>query len=69
MRSWFVTGTHYALTFEDWLKRQDVNKKRGIEASEKDAISRGLDSEYARKTFNRFAQVLISSDNHYWGQL
>jgi len=74
MRSWFVSGTHYAQTFEDWLKRQDVNKKRGIEALEKDAISRGLDSEYARKTFNRFrvfnvacAEFFAMHGGNEWG--
>lgn len=54
VRSWFVNGTHYALTFEDWLKRQDLNKKQGLNALEMDAISKGRDLEYARTTFNRF---------------
>ncbi|KLO16896.1 S-adenosyl-L-methionine-dependent methyltransferase [Schizopora paradoxa] len=54
VRSWFVSGNHYALTFEDWIKRQDANKKDALEALEKDALSKDRDSDYARLTFNRF---------------
>lgn len=27
MRSWYLAGTHYSRTLEDWLKLQDKNAK------------------------------------------
>ncbi|KAH9858824.1 S-adenosyl-L-methionine-dependent methyltransferase [Lenzites betulinus] len=60
IRSWYVSGKHYAQTSEDWLRRQDANSKAGLADLEKDAVAKSLDKEEGRKAFFRFRVFYIA---------
>ncbi|KAF9462429.1 S-adenosyl-L-methionine-dependent methyltransferase [Collybia nuda] len=54
LRSWYLPGTHYSRTLEDWLKLQDKNGKDGLEELQRDAVEKGESPEEGTKAFNRF---------------
>ncbi|KAF8973037.1 S-adenosyl-L-methionine-dependent methyltransferase [Flammula alnicola] len=54
VRSWYLPGTHYSRTCEDWLRTQDKNGKKGIKELEKDAIDKGQPAIEGRKAYHRF---------------
>ncbi|KZT10760.1 S-adenosyl-L-methionine-dependent methyltransferase [Laetiporus sulphureus 93-53] len=54
VRSWYLSGEHYARTCRDWLKRQDLHTAEGIEELRKNAFLQGLEAEEGKKTFYRF---------------
>ncbi|KAF9527358.1 S-adenosyl-L-methionine-dependent methyltransferase [Crepidotus variabilis] len=54
IRSWYLPGTHYSRTLEDWLRLQDANRRSGLSVLEEDARAQGVPLTEAHKTFNRF---------------
>jgi len=54
LRSWYLPGTHYSRTLEDWLRLQDKNGKKGLLELEKDAFQKGHAAIEGKKTFHRF---------------
>ncbi|EKM80592.1 hypothetical protein AGABI1DRAFT_70994 [Agaricus bisporus var. burnettii JB137-S8] len=54
MKSWFISGTNYSRTCEDWLKTQDRHSKEGLQELEQDAVAKGSSAEEGRKAFYRF---------------
>ncbi|KAF7305739.1 S-adenosyl-L-methionine-dependent methyltransferase [Mycena chlorophos] len=54
LRSWYVSGTHYSRTLEDWIKLQDRNAKVGLKELQADAKANGRTPEDALATFHRF---------------
>ncbi|KAF9478790.1 S-adenosyl-L-methionine-dependent methyltransferase [Pholiota conissans] len=54
LRSWYLSGTHYSNTCEDWLRLQDMNGKKGMKELEKDALKKGQPAIEGRKAYNRF---------------
>ncbi|KAJ7451795.1 S-adenosyl-L-methionine-dependent methyltransferase [Mycena galericulata] len=54
VRSWYIPGTHYSRTLEDWLKVQDSNAKAGLKELKEDAAGKGRTTEDAIATFHRF---------------
>ncbi|KAF8893483.1 S-adenosyl-L-methionine-dependent methyltransferase [Infundibulicybe gibba] len=54
LRSWYLSGTHYSRTLEDWLTLQDKNGKVGLKELEADAVAKGKDAVEGRKAFYRF---------------
>lgn len=54
IRSWYLPGTHYSRTLEDWLCLQDSNRKEGLKQLESDAIAKGKPAIQGTKTFYRF---------------
>ncbi|KAI8972236.1 S-adenosyl-L-methionine-dependent methyltransferase [Trametes punicea] len=74
IRSWYLSGRHYAQTSEDWLRLQDANAKAGLAELESDAVAKGLDKEEGRKAFYRFrvfylavAEFFALNDGQEWG--
>ena len=53
LRSWYLPGTHYSRTLEDWLNLQDKNTRQGLRELEEDAISKGKGRDEGCKTFHR----------------
>ncbi|KAI5826506.1 S-adenosyl-L-methionine-dependent methyltransferase, partial [Schizophyllum commune Tattone D] len=73
-RSWYLPGTHYARTLEDWLKLQDSKKREGLAALRRAAVAQGRDPIEGDKTFNRFrvfymacAELFAMDDGQRWG--
>ncbi|KAI4520428.1 S-adenosyl-L-methionine-dependent methyltransferase [Schizophyllum commune Loenen D] len=73
-RSWYLPGTHYARTLEDWLKLQDSKKQEGLAALRRAAVAQGRDPIEGDKTFNRFrvfymacAELFAMDDGQRWG--
>ncbi|PWY96952.1 S-adenosyl-L-methionine-dependent methyltransferase [Testicularia cyperi] len=73
---WWVNGTHYARTCEDWLKTQDKNHKahNAIAALRKDAAKKGSPELEGEKTFYRFrifylacAEFFATNNGNEWG--
>ncbi|KAJ7646866.1 S-adenosyl-L-methionine-dependent methyltransferase [Roridomyces roridus] len=54
IQSWYIPGTHYSRSLEDWLKLQDRNAKVGLEDLKRDAAEHGRTPEDAVATFNKF---------------
>ncbi|KAJ7212259.1 S-adenosyl-L-methionine-dependent methyltransferase [Mycena pura] len=54
VRSWYIPGTHYSRTCEDWLKLQDSNAKVGLKELREDAAVKGRSEADATATFHRF---------------
>lgn len=54
VRTWYLPGTHYSRTLEDWLKVQDKNEKEGLKELHEDAKLKGTDPIEATKAFYRF---------------
>ncbi|KAF8871870.1 S-adenosyl-L-methionine-dependent methyltransferase [Gymnopilus junonius] len=54
LRSWYLPGTHYSRTLEDWLQLQDKNGKKGLSELQKDAVQKGHVAIEGKKTFYRF---------------
>ncbi|KAJ7913892.1 S-adenosyl-L-methionine-dependent methyltransferase [Mycena leptocephala] len=54
VRSWYLPGTHYSRTCEDWLKNQDHNEKVGLEELRQDAIVRGRSAKEGSAMFYRW---------------
>ncbi|KAF8197879.1 S-adenosyl-L-methionine-dependent methyltransferase [Pholiota molesta] len=54
LRNWYLPGTHYSRTCEDWLRMQDNNSKKGLKELEKDAVKKGQPAIEGRKAYNRF---------------
>ncbi|KNZ72767.1 Cyclopropane-fatty-acyl-phospholipid synthase [Termitomyces sp. J132] len=54
IKSWYVNGTHYSRTLEDWLKLQDKHSEEGIAELRSAAIAQGKLPSEATKTFYRF---------------
>ncbi|KAF7376533.1 (S)-coclaurine N-methyltransferase [Mycena sanguinolenta] len=54
VRSWYLAGTHYSRSLEDWLKLQDKNAKVGLEVLRADAAANGRTDADAVATFHRF---------------
>ncbi|KAI0374167.1 S-adenosyl-L-methionine-dependent methyltransferase [Pilatotrama ljubarskyi] len=74
IRSWYLSGRHYAQMSEEWLRQQDVNAKAGLAELEKDAVAKGLDKEEGRKAFYRFrvfylalAELFAINGGEEWG--
>ncbi|KAF9050126.1 S-adenosyl-L-methionine-dependent methyltransferase [Panaeolus papilionaceus] len=74
LRSWYIPGTHYSRTLEDWLSLQDKNGKKGLQVLEEDAKAKGHPADEGRKTFYRFrvfymaCSELFRMDNgEQWG--
>ncbi|KAF7326283.1 S-adenosyl-L-methionine-dependent methyltransferase [Mycena kentingensis (nom. inval.)] len=60
LQSWYLPGTHYSRTLEDWLKLQDRNAKVGLKELEEDAKATGRSKADAVATFNRFRVFYIA---------
>ncbi|KAJ7497735.1 S-adenosyl-L-methionine-dependent methyltransferase [Mycena latifolia] len=54
VRSWYIPGTHYSRSLEDWIKLQDKNAKAGLKVLREDAAAKGRSMEEATATFHRF---------------
>jgi len=54
IRSWYINGTHYSRTCEDWLKLQDKNGKEGLTELTNDATAQENSPTEGTKTFHRF---------------
>ncbi|KAK0195130.1 S-adenosyl-L-methionine-dependent methyltransferase [Armillaria mellea] len=66
IRSWYLSGTNYSRTLEDWLKLQDKNAISCLKELREDAISKGKDPIEGVKAFYRFR--LFNMDNgQQWG--
>jgi hypothetical protein len=57
-KSWWVNGTNYGRTSEDWVKLQDKNKAEGLKILQKDAIARGLPEEEGTKHWYRWVMPI-----------
>ncbi|KAG6895446.1 hypothetical protein C0992_001182 [Termitomyces sp. T32_za158] len=53
-KSWYINGTHYSRTLEDWLKLQDKNDKEALAELKSEALATGQLPSEATKTFYRF---------------
>ncbi|KAJ6494955.1 S-adenosyl-L-methionine-dependent methyltransferase [Mycena vulgaris] len=60
VRSWYLPGTHYSRTLEDWLKLQDSNAKAGLKELREDAVAKGRSADEATATFHRQESLLSS---------
>ncbi|KZT40542.1 S-adenosyl-L-methionine-dependent methyltransferase [Sistotremastrum suecicum HHB10207 ss-3] len=74
LNSWYINGTHYAHTLEDWLKKQDKLKKDGLLDLENDAEAKGVGKQEGTKAFYRFrvfyqacAELFAMNDGQEWG--
>ncbi|KAK0213110.1 S-adenosyl-L-methionine-dependent methyltransferase [Desarmillaria ectypa] len=74
IRSWYLSGTNYSRTLEDWLKLQDKNATACLKKLQEDAISKGNDPIEGVKAFYRFrvfymaCSELFNMDNgQQWG--
>ncbi|SNX87687.1 related to N-methyltransferase [Melanopsichium pennsylvanicum] len=74
--SWWINGTHYAKTCEDWLKTQDANQKKhnSVNMLRKDAAKKGNSEIEGEKTFYRFrifylacAEFFATNGGNEWG--
>ncbi|KAF8813876.1 S-adenosyl-L-methionine-dependent methyltransferase [Phlegmacium glaucopus] len=54
IKSWYLPGTHYSRTLEDWLALQDKNGKEGLKELQKHATQNGQLAIEGIKTFHRF---------------
>ncbi|KAJ7049972.1 S-adenosyl-L-methionine-dependent methyltransferase [Mycena amicta] len=54
LQSWYISGTHYSRSLEDWLKLQDRNAKVGLKELQADAKANGRSEADALATFHRF---------------
>ncbi|KAF7315968.1 S-adenosyl-L-methionine-dependent methyltransferase [Mycena indigotica] len=54
LQSWYISGTNYSRTLEDWLKLQDRNTKVGMKELQEDAKANGRSEADAVATFHRF---------------
>ncbi|KAG2016222.1 SAM-dependent methyltransferase [Coprinopsis cinerea AmutBmut pab1-1] len=54
IRSWFLPGTHYSRTCEDWLKLQDAHAADGLKELKVDALNHDRPEIEGVKAFNRF---------------
>ncbi|KAJ6594373.1 S-adenosyl-L-methionine-dependent methyltransferase [Mycena capillaripes] len=54
VRSWYLPGTHYSRSLEDWLKLQDMNAKEGLKELREDALANGRTEADAVAMFHRF---------------
>ncbi|KAK7005899.1 (S)-coclaurine N-methyltransferase [Favolaschia claudopus] len=54
VRSWYLAGTHYSRSLEDWLKLQDKNSKEGLRVLREDARAQGRTEAEAIALFHRF---------------
>ncbi|KAJ7774745.1 S-adenosyl-L-methionine-dependent methyltransferase [Mycena metata] len=52
--SWYVPGTHYSRTLEDWIKLQDKNAKVGLAELKQDALAKGRTEAEAVAMFYKF---------------
>ncbi|TRM69997.1 S-adenosyl-L-methionine-dependent methyltransferase [Schizophyllum amplum] len=73
-RSWYLPGTHYAHTLEDWLRLQDSKKKEGLAILRAAAVAQGQDPIEGDKTFHRFrvfymacAELFAMDNGQRWG--
>ncbi|KAG7446577.1 S-adenosyl-L-methionine-dependent methyltransferase [Guyanagaster necrorhizus] len=74
IRSWYLSGTNYSRTLEDWLGLQDKNATACLKELREDAISKGKDPIEGVKAFYRFrvfymaCSELFNMDNgQQWG--
>ncbi|KAJ7879126.1 S-adenosyl-L-methionine-dependent methyltransferase [Mycena leptocephala] len=74
VRSWYLPGTHYSRSLEDWLKLQDKNAKAGLKELREDALAKGRTEAEAVAMFHRFrvfymaCSELFNMDNgQQWG--
>jgi len=74
VRSWYINGRHYAQTCEDWLKKQDAQRAKGLLELEQDAEAKGVGKEEGTKTFYRFrvfymacAELFAYNGGQEWG--
>ncbi|GAC98299.1 hypothetical protein PHSY_005892 [Pseudozyma hubeiensis SY62] len=74
--SWWINGSHYARTCEDWLKTQDENQKKHnqIDMLRKDAVKKGSTAIEGEKTFYKFrifylacAEFFATNAGNEWG--
>lgn len=63
LNSWYINGTHYAHTLEDWLKLQDQHKKDGLLELENDAEAKGVGKQEGTKAFYRSAALMLDRRN------
>jgi len=54
LRSWYLPGTHYSQTLEDWLRLLDKNGKKGLKELEKNALEKGHLGTEGTKTYHRY---------------
>ncbi|KAJ7693436.1 S-adenosyl-L-methionine-dependent methyltransferase [Mycena rosella] len=71
VRSWYIPGTHYSRTLEDWLKLQDSNAKAGLKELREDAAAKGRSAEEATATFRVFymacSELFNMDKGQQWG--
>ncbi|KAJ6625751.1 S-adenosyl-L-methionine-dependent methyltransferase [Mycena sp. CBHHK59/15] len=54
VRSWYIPGTHYSRTLEDWLKLQGSNSKAELKELREDAKLKGRTAAEGTATFHKF---------------
>ncbi|KDR75126.1 hypothetical protein GALMADRAFT_1332334 [Galerina marginata CBS 339.88] len=74
LRSWYLPGTHYSRTLEEWLRLQDKNGKRGLKELEEDAIEKGQPAIEGTKAYHRFrvfymacSELFKMDEGEQWG--
>jgi len=74
LRSWYIPGTHYSRTAEDWLKTQDKNAKQGLKELQEDAVAKGKKAEEGLAAFYRFrvfwmacSELFNMNNGQEWG--
>ncbi|TEB37359.1 S-adenosyl-L-methionine-dependent methyltransferase [Coprinellus micaceus] len=54
LKNWYLPGTHYSRTSEQWLQLQDANAKDGLKVLREDAVKQGKSAGEGDVQFNRF---------------
>ncbi|KAJ8488884.1 hypothetical protein ONZ45_g13781 [Pleurotus djamor] len=74
IRSWYLPGTHYSRSLEDWLKLQDKNGKEGLKTLQDDAVSKGKQASDGAAAFYRFrvfymacSELFNTNNGQEWG--